>query len=86
MRRTLWAALAAMLVALVGIGAAGARPDEDSLTGAGSSFVAPLVAQWISEWGAKAGIRVTYSPIGSGGGIAAITARTRSTSARATLR
>ena len=74
--RKLWAAGAAMLVAVIGVQAAGARPAEDSLTGAGSSFVAPLVAQWISEWGAKAGIQVTYSPIGSGGGIAAITSRT----------
>src|SRR5262249_29397795 len=76
MRRTLCAAGAAVLVALVAIQAAGARRTDDSLTGAGSSFVAPLVAQWISQWGSKARIQITYSPIGSGGGIAAITART----------
>jgi phosphate transport system substrate-binding protein len=47
-----------------------------TLTGAGSSFVAPLVAQWSPAFDEATGITVRYNPIGSGGGIAAITART----------
>lgn len=69
-----------LLVLALGIlaaaGAAAARRADDSLTGAGSTFVAPLVAQWVNEWGGKSGVQMTYAPIGSGGGIASITART----------
>jgi phosphate transport system substrate-binding protein len=47
-----------------------------SLTGAGSSFVFPLVSQWIPAMGSAYGIKITYGSIGSGKGIAAITGRT----------
>lgn len=73
-RGMLVGAIAASL-ALGIAGTASARSTED-LTGAGSSFVSPLVSTWIGDYGAKAGINITYGPIGSGGGIAAITART----------
>ena len=49
------------------------RQSATTLKGAGSSFVAPLVAQWQANY---KGANVEYNPIGSGGGIAAITART----------
>src|SRR2546421_8161094 len=45
----------------------------DTLKGAGSSFVAPLVAQWQANYKSS---DIQYNPIGSGGGIAAITSRT----------
>lgn len=54
-------------------GASPASPKAGSLQGAGSTFVFPLVSKWGSEY---KGARVSYSAIGSGGGIAAITART----------
>jgi len=47
-----------------------------NLTGAGSSFVFPLVSQWIPAVDSAYGIKVTYGPIGSGGGISAVTNRT----------
>jgi phosphate transport system substrate-binding protein len=69
------AAIAA--VALSGIaGTAQAGPKATELTGAGSSFVAPLVAVWTSKVDAALGLKITYGPIGSGGGINAITNRT----------
>jgi phosphate transport system substrate-binding protein len=46
------------------------------LVGAGSTFVYPLVSQWISDYSKRAGVTVTYGAVGSGGGIAAITDRT----------
>ena len=46
------------------------------LVGAGSTFVYPLVSQWIGDYSKSAGVTVTYGAIGSGGGIAAITDRT----------
>jgi phosphate transport system substrate-binding protein len=46
------------------------------LTGAGSTLVAPLMANWINGFEIKEGIKVTYGAVGSGAGIAQITART----------
>jgi phosphate transport system substrate-binding protein len=57
-------------------GAAAARHTGTTLSGAGSSFVSPLVSQWIPAVGSAFGYELQYSPIGSGGGIAAITSRT----------
>jgi phosphate transport system substrate-binding protein len=46
------------------------------LVGAGSTFVAPLVAQWESDYAkSPAAVTITYGAIGSGGGIDAITNR-----------
>jgi phosphate transport system substrate-binding protein len=57
-------------------GAAQARPQATELTGAGSSFVAPLVAKWTAAVDGALGMKITYGPIGSGGGINAIIGRT----------
>ncbi len=46
------------------------------ITGAGSTFVAPLMSKWQSGYSEKSGDTVTYGSIGSGGGIEQITART----------
>jgi len=67
----------ALTVALSTItGSAQAGPQASGLTGAGSSFVAPLVAAWTSQVDSALGLKITYGPIGSGGGINAITNRT----------
>jgi len=47
-----------------------------SLTGAGSSLVAPLEAYWAQEFQHLYGDTVTYAAVGSGAGIAQISART----------
>lgn len=70
------AALGVSATAATAASAAPAKAAEDNLTGAGSTFVAPLISKWIKEFGGKAGIQINYGPIGSGGGIAAITGRT----------
>ncbi len=46
------------------------------LTGAGSTLVAPLMQNWINGFEIKEGIPVKYGAVGSGTGIAQITART----------
>jgi len=66
------AVVAAALAAAVG---AAAKNSATTLTGAGSSFVSPLVSLWAQDYGSKTGVQIAYNPIGSGGGIAAITAR-----------
>jgi phosphate transport system substrate-binding protein len=75
---TLLGVLAATVaIVLSGItGAAQARPQATELTGAGSSFVAPLVAAWTAKVEGALALKITYGPIGSGGGINAITNRT----------
>ena len=68
----------AAVLAMVAAGTAGATPAKKSgttLSGAGSSFVAPLVAQWMAPIGSAYGYELQYNPIGSGGGVAAVTAR-----------
>jgi phosphate transport system substrate-binding protein len=72
--RTLVAVFAVLfgVAALALAAVAGASSKKTSLTGAGSTFVAPLVAQWTGHYSAAS---INYSAIGSGGGIAAISSR-----------
>jgi phosphate transport system substrate-binding protein len=56
-----------------------ALPQEEpvSLQGAGATFPAPLYATWVTDYNAsRKEARVDYQPIGSGGGLKAITDRT----------
>jgi phosphate transport system substrate-binding protein len=66
-----------VVVAVIG-GTATAAPKRSTSTvvGTGSTFVFPLVSKWIPEVGKALGTDLTYSPTGSGAGIAAVTART----------
>jgi phosphate ABC transporter phosphate-binding protein len=50
--------------------------DPETLSGAGSSFVLPLMTQWAAAYAGINGVQINYNPIGSGGGIAMISART----------
>jgi phosphate transport system substrate-binding protein len=71
---------AAALLAVIAVAAASAARSKSSattLTGAGSSLVAPAVSGvWGPAYSDAKGVNVNYSSIGSGKGIAAITART----------
>jgi phosphate transport system substrate-binding protein len=72
--RSLVALLALLLIgALALAGLAAASSKKESLTGAGSTFVAPLVAQWTANYSPA---DINYSAVGSGAGIAQISART----------
>jgi phosphate transport system substrate-binding protein len=63
-------ALAAAMLAMTSLAGAASK---GTITGAGSTFVQPLVTTWTQHYGAST---IAYSGIGSGGGIAAVTART----------
>jgi phosphate transport system substrate-binding protein len=67
--------LVAVLAAVLA-GTATAKSSDTRLSGAGSTFVFPLVSQWIPALGSAYGYQVAYAPVGSGAGIAQITART----------
>jgi phosphate transport system substrate-binding protein len=46
------------------------------VTGAGSTFVYPVLSAWASDYSARAGTKVNYQSIGSGGGISQVKAGT----------
>jgi phosphate transport system substrate-binding protein len=54
----------------------GAADGAKSLTGAGSTLVAPLESYWAPAYQSAKGVSITYGAIGSGGGIKQISART----------
>lgn len=74
MTKTL-AIITAVAAALVAVTAATAKSNDTTITGAGSSFVSPLVSTWTPAVGSAFGYTLQYSPVGSGAGIAAITNR-----------
>lgn len=67
--------VAALIATAVG-GVATASAGAAGITGAGSTLIAPFAEKWAEAFKAKYGIPVTYSSVGSGTGIADITART----------
>ena len=64
----------AFVVAATLLGSATAQATD--ITGAGSSFIAPVVTKWSAAYAEKTGNHVNYQSIGSGGGIAQIKAGT----------
>ena len=73
------ALLAIATLALLATAVAGAKQSRHSATtisGAGATFVSPLVSVWTPAIGSAFDYTVQYSAVGSGGGIQAITNRT----------
>jgi phosphate transport system substrate-binding protein len=68
-----FALIAVALLALLAVASAGAKRSDTTITGAGSTFVQPLVAAWTPALGHAFGFTVQYSGVGSGAGIQAIT-------------
>ena len=54
---------------------AGAKVTAE-VSGAGASFIFPLVSKWSADYNATTGAKINYQSIGSGGGIAQIKAGT----------
>jgi phosphate transport system substrate-binding protein len=65
-----------VIAAAVGLLSVSAASADVSLSGAGSSLVNPLVQQYIAPVGSAFGYSLNYASVGSGTGIADITART----------
>jgi phosphate transport system substrate-binding protein len=66
--------LRAATLVIVGSAVFGAQAND--VTGAGASFVFPVMTKWSSEYAKANGKKVNYQSIGSGGGIAQIKAGT----------
>jgi phosphate transport system substrate-binding protein len=71
----LLADLKAGAIALAAFALAGAAQAGD-ITGAGSTFVYPILSKWSADYSTKTGNKINYQSIGSGGGIAQIKAAT----------
>jgi phosphate ABC transporter, phosphate-binding protein len=58
-------------VGLVAVGAVAAAVPAaaQDLTGAGSTFAQPIYSKWADMYAQKAGVKINYQAIGSGGGI-----------------
>jgi len=78
-------ALGSAVAIAAGVAACGSSDDNSStggsssssaLNGAGSTFQAPLVSEWASRFKDSSGTTVNYQPVGSGAGIAQLTAGT----------
>jgi phosphate transport system substrate-binding protein len=69
------ALIASLVVGLGAAAAAGAKSNDTTISGAGSTFVSPLVSVWTPAIGSAFGYNLQYSAVGSGAGIAAITNR-----------
>jgi phosphate transport system substrate-binding protein len=74
-RKRLAAVAITALLASLATGLTSTAAAADSITGAGSTLMAPLMAQWTQDFQNRTGIGVTYGAVGSGAGIAQITAR-----------
>ncbi|MBM3908194.1 MAG: phosphate ABC transporter substrate-binding protein PstS [Gemmatimonadetes bacterium] len=53
-----------------------ATAQSVDLTGAGATFPYPLYSKWFSDYATKAGVRINYQSIGSGGGIRQLSEQT----------
>ena len=74
-------ALVAMALAVAACGGdtssdANAAAKAGTIVGAGASFPYPLYSKWGEQYNTTAGVQLNYQSIGSGGGIAAVTAKT----------
>jgi phosphate transport system substrate-binding protein len=70
LKRLTAVACAALALSAAGMATAG------QITGAGSTFAAPIYGKWSQDYSAKGGDQLNYQSIGSGGGIKQIEAKT----------
>ena len=63
--------LSTAMLAVLGCSSRSAQQAETiTITGAGSTFVNPIMSKWIAEYGkSHPGVQINYQSIGSGGGI-----------------
>jgi phosphate transport system substrate-binding protein len=63
------AALPLLALAMGSLAISPAKVSAQTLTGAGSTFINPIMSQWIATYRQSTGVSINYQPIGSGGGI-----------------
>ena len=78
MKKSLWVMPIAALLASCGSNNSPGNQAGGStaITGAGSTFVYPVLSAWAADYAGKTGTKVNYQSIGSGGGISQVKAGT----------
>jgi phosphate transport system substrate-binding protein len=79
MKKSFWALPVLALVAACGSNQPAANKTAAggmAITGAGSTFVYPVLSAWASDYAAQTGTKVNYQSIGSGGGVSQVKAGT----------
>lgn len=64
-----WMKTVVMGLCMVSAGVIAADKPVTAITGAGSSFIYPVLSKWTVAYQKKTGVRINYQDIGSGGGI-----------------
>lgn len=73
MRGRTLAKIGALSVAIAaGTFGAALRAEAQELTGAGSTFINPIMQNWIAKYKQATGVSINYQSIGSGGGISGL--------------
>jgi phosphate transport system substrate-binding protein len=67
---------AAIALTIGGLAGTPTSAAAQTLTGAGSTFINPIMTQWVAAYKQATGVAVNYQSIGSGGGINALIHRT----------
>jgi phosphate transport system substrate-binding protein len=65
-----------LVLGAVAATAFGLAAQAAEISGAGATFPYPIYAKWAEAYAAETGVKMNYQSIGSGGGIAQITAKT----------
>lgn len=68
--------MTAITIVGVALGAAVARANESTISGAGATFPYPLYSKWADTYSKETQVKLNYQAIGSGGGIKQISAGT----------
>jgi len=61
MKRMLPSVAAVVAIGLIAAVSAGAKSSDSRLTGAGSTFVSPLVSLWAADYASKTGTQIAYA-------------------------
>ena len=62
-----------LLLAICLIPSLATAANSTQITGAGSSFIYPVLSKWSQDYNKATGVKINYQPIGSGGGISQLT-------------
>jgi len=65
-----------LLTASAGLVLGGSLASAEKITGGGSTFIYPVLSKWVSNYEETSSNKINYQPIGSGGGIKALTSGT----------
>ena len=76
MRQFSWASFLGIAVLGAGLVGCDGSVSDTRLSGAGATFIFPMMSKWGKEYESATGVKINYQSIGSGGGIRQMTVQT----------